>query len=109
MSDSLQPHAYLHVNATELIVYLLLEALGTHFSGNDDINCYNYQHFFDPPPTQRRQGLLFCSSDPSRGLWVPDRSTALDDGSQVHDPPPLVLHGKLLFASRPHLEEEFQV
>ena len=70
MSDSLQPHAYLHVNATELIVCLLLEALGTHFSGNDDINCYNYQHFFDPLPTQRRQGLLSCSSDPSRSKFV---------------------------------------
>ena len=37
------------------------------------------------------------------------RSMALDNGFQVHDPPPSVLHGKLLFASRPHLEEELQV
>ena len=76
---------YLHVNATKLIVYLLLEALGTHFSeptkcGSEDINCYNYQHIFDPLPTQRRESLLCCSLDPSRGLWAPDRSMALDNG-----------------------------
>ena len=105
---------YLHVNATKLIVYLLLEALGTHFSeptkcGTEDIDCCNYQHFFDPLLTQGRQSLLCCSSDPPRGLWAPDRSMALDDGFQVHDPPPLVPHGKLLFTSRPHLEEELQV
>ena len=69
---------YLHVNATKLIVYLLLEALGTHFSeptkcGSEDINCYNYQHIFDPLPTQRRESLLCCSLDPSRGLWAPDQ------------------------------------
>ena len=61
------------------------------------------------PPKEDRAFSLAPQTLPEASLWVPDRSTALDDGSQVHDPPHLVLHGKLLFASRPHLEEELQV